>query len=62
VVLNLAVWFGWHVLWPRDAVVDWGAWGIALVALVALQRWKWDIMLVVAGAAAVGLLRWAFMG
>ncbi len=59
VVLNLAVWFGWHVLWPKDAPIDWIDWAIAIVALVGLQRWKWDIMLVVAGAAVFGMLRWA---
>jgi chromate transporter len=62
VVLNLAVWFGWHVLGPKDGAIDWLGVAIALVALVGLVRWKWDIMAVVAGAAVVGLLRWALGG
>ncbi|MBL9210380.1 MAG: chromate efflux transporter [Opitutaceae bacterium] len=62
VVLNLAVWFGGHVLWPQDGVVDWLDWAVAAVALLGLVRWKWDIMFVVAGAAAFGLLRWAITG
>ena len=62
VVLNLAVWFGSHVLWPADGAIDWLDGAIALVAFVGLVRWKWDIMAVVAGAAVVGLLRWALGG
>jgi chromate transporter len=62
VVLNLAVWFGSHVLGPTDGAIDWLDVAIALVALVGLVRWKWDIMAVVAGAALVGLLRWAWGG
>jgi chromate transporter len=62
VVLNLAVWFGSHVLGPTDGAIDWLDVAIALVALVGLVRWKWDIMAVVAGAALVGLLRWALGG
>jgi chromate transporter len=58
VVLNLAVWFGWHVLWPTDGAIDGLDWAIAVVALVGLVRWKWDIMAVVAGAALAGMLRW----
>jgi chromate transporter len=58
VVLNLAVWFGLHVLVPTDHIINW--WGaiIAVIAFIGMQRWKWDIILVVGGAGALGLLRW----
>jgi chromate transporter len=59
VVLNLAVWFGLHVLVPGGHPVNWWGIGIALVAFVGMQRWKWDIIPVVGAAALFGLSRWA---
>lgn len=61
VVLNLAVWFGLHVLVPAAAPVNWPGVAVALVAFVGLQRWKWEVIPVVFGAAALGLLRWALL-
>jgi chromate transporter len=58
VVLNLAVWFGLHVLVPAGAPVNWPGIAIAVGAFLGLQRWQWDIIPVVGGAAALGLLRW----
>jgi len=55
VILNLAVWFGLHVLFPAGAV-DWFAVAIAVIAFVGLVRWKWDVIPVVLGAGAAGLL------
>jgi chromate transporter len=57
VVLNLAVWFGLHVLVPGGAAVNWPGVVIALVAFTGMQKWKWDIIPVVGSAAALGLLR-----
>ena len=59
VVLNLAIWFGLHVLVPKGAAVNWAGIAIALAAFVGLQKFKWDIIPVVGGAAALGLLRYA---
>lgn len=56
VILNLAVWFGLHVLFLDQGGLDWFAVAVALVAFVGLVRWKWDVMVVVACAAVVGLL------
>jgi chromate transporter len=58
VVLNLAVWFGLHVLLPAGERVN--LWGIAIAVLAfeGMRRWKWDIFAVVGGASAFGLLRW----
>ncbi len=47
VVLNLAAWFGLHVIFPGQGVVDWFAILIGVVAFVGMVRWKWDIVPVV---------------
>jgi chromate transporter len=56
VVLNLAVWFGLHVLRPSGAALDPFAVVVALVTFVGLLRWRWGIAYVVTASAAVGLL------
>jgi chromate transporter len=56
VVLNLAVWFAMHVLWPAGGGFDWFALAIAGVAFVGLLRWKWNVIPVVSGAALAGLI------
>ena len=56
VILNLAVWFGMHALFPEGAGVDWFALAISLVAFVGMIRWRWDIIPVVLGAGALGLV------
>jgi chromate transporter len=56
VILNLAVWFGLHVLFPGARTVDWFAVAIATVAFTGMVRWKWDVIAVVIGAGAGGLL------
>ena len=60
VILNLAVTFGTHVLFPPQAGADWFAAVLALVAFVGLWRWKWNVIAVVLGAGGAGLLyKWA---
>lgn len=56
VVLNLAVWFGMHVLWPDGGRVDAFALAVTLVVVAGLLRWKWNIVAVILGAGAAGLL------
>lgn len=56
VILNLAVWFGWHVLMPRAGQFDWLALAIGAVAFTGLRRWNWGVIPVVLGSGAVGLL------
>lgn len=56
VVMNLAVWFGLHVLWPAHRGLDWFALAISLVAFLGLTRWKWDVIPIVIGSGLVGLL------
>lgn len=76
VIANLAIWFGLHVVFNRDVRIDtpWGneiaipeiasfdpiAALIALVAGIALIRFKANILLVIVACAAAGLLRLLF--
>jgi chromate transporter len=56
VVLNLAVWFGMHVLFPAPKTIDWFAMVVTTVAFIGMTKWKWDIIPVVAGAGLLGLI------
>jgi chromate transporter len=55
VILNLAVWFGQHVLFPAPQRVDWFALIMALAIFIGLWRWKWNVVPVVLGAGLLGL-------
>ena len=57
VVLNLAVFFAYHVLWPEgfDADFEWFSALIGAAAFIALFRYKVGIVQVIAACAAVGL-------
>ena len=55
VILNLAVWFGLHVLFPRPGFVDWFAVALALIAFGGMLRCKWDVIRVVIGSGILGL-------
>lgn len=55
VILNLAVWFGLHVLFPNQQI-DYFAMFVAVVALIGLTKWKWDIIPVIIGAGLLGLV------
>ena len=56
VVLNLAVWFGLHVIFPYGNTVDWFAIVVGMAAFAAMIKWKVDIIPVVLGAGLLGLL------
>ncbi|MDY0012731.1 MAG: chromate efflux transporter [Rhodocyclaceae bacterium] len=58
VILNLALFFAYHVLWPKGLAgpFDWGSALIALAAAVALFRYKRNVIHVIAAGAALGLL------
>jgi chromate transporter len=47
VVLNLAVWFGLHVIFPGAGAVDGFAILVGAVAFIGMVRWKWGIVPVV---------------
>jgi chromate transporter len=57
VILNLATYFGFHVLWPNglDGRFDWTSAILATAALVALLKLKWSVARVLVVAAVVGL-------
>ena len=58
VILNLALFFGYHVLWPKGFTgsFDWISALIALAAAVALFRYRQNVIHVIAACAVVGLL------
>ncbi len=68
VIVNLTLFFAYHVLWPQGFTADfvssfdpWAA-GIAVLAAIALIRLKWNVMWVIALAALAGLLIRFFAG
>jgi chromate transporter len=63
VILNLGLFFGWHVLWPEATEAapfsgrfEWLYALMSVAAFVALWRFKIDILKVIAACAAVGLV------
>lgn len=63
VILNLALFFGYHVLWPKgfDGSFEWVSALIALGAAIALFRFKANVIHVIAGCAVIGFLLKAFI-
>jgi chromate transporter len=57
VIVNLAVYFGWHVLWPHGAF-DWPSMTITVLALLLLVTKKLDVIPVIVLSGAAGLLLW----
>jgi len=55
VVLNLAVWFGLHVLFPKGNALDWFAVVVSVIAFTGMVKWKWDVIPVVLGSSLAGL-------
>ncbi|HSD38522.1 MAG TPA: chromate efflux transporter [Rhodocyclaceae bacterium] len=58
VILNLALFFGYHVLWPKGFAggFDWVSALIALAAAIALFRFKRNVIHVIAACALLGLV------
>ena len=58
VILNLALFFGYHVLWPQGFAgnFDWPSALIAVAAAVALFRFKRGVIEVIAACAVIGLI------
>lgn len=57
VILNLAVFFAYHVLWPQglDAQFEWFSLLIGAAAFIALFRYKAGVVPVIGVCAAIGL-------
>ena len=62
VILNLAVFFAWHVFWPQGLAGRFDSVSalISLSALLALTRYKVGVIPVIAGCGATGLLLTVF--
>jgi chromate transporter len=56
VVLNLAVWFGLHVLFPKGNALDGFAAVVSVIAFTGMVKGKWDVIPVVLGASVAGLI------
>ncbi|MDF3868072.1 chromate efflux transporter [Pseudomonas denitrificans (nom. rej.)] len=58
VILNLAMFFGYHVLWPNGlgGAFDWPSAVIAIAAAVALFRFKRGVIQVLVACAVAGLV------
>ncbi len=58
VIVNLAVFFAYHVLWPTGpgGAFEWAAAAIGLVAALALFRFKLGVIPVVLGSGLAGLV------
>jgi hypothetical protein len=41
VVLNLAVWFGLHVIFPGKGMINWFTIVVASATFIGMVRWKW---------------------
>jgi chromate transporter len=67
VIVNLALFFAWHVFWPKGvtggvlASADWGSIVIAGLAALALFRYQRSVMQVILGAGVLGL-GWSLLG
>ncbi len=57
VILNLAVFFAYHVLWPLGftASFQWWAFAIGVMAFIALFKFKLGVVPVIAASAVLGL-------
>ena len=64
VVCHLALFFGYHVLWPDgwNGAFDWPSSAIALAATIALFRYKTHVIYVIAASGLAGMcIRWFYM-
>ncbi|MNG21419.1 hypothetical protein D3C84_1057780 [compost metagenome] len=57
VILNLACFFGYHVLWPSGfaGALDWPSAIIAIAAAIALFRYKLGVIQVLLACGLAGL-------
>jgi chromate transporter len=56
VVLNLAVWFGTHAIFPSGSGMDVFTVIVAITAFVLLEKFKWEVIPVILAGAAAGLI------
>jgi chromate transporter len=56
VILNLAIWFALHAIYPATGVIDWFVAIIAVAAWVAMERFKVGIIPLLATCAVLGVI------
>jgi chromate transporter len=56
VILNLAIWFGYHVVVPRPNTIDLFALTVTAGIFAGLVRWNWNVVPVVLVSGALGLI------
>jgi chromate transporter len=58
VILNLALFFAYHVWWPQglSQAIDWVAIGLTTIAGIALIKFKSNVMVVLGACALAGLI------
>ncbi|PTX96332.1 chromate transporter [Spartobacteria bacterium LR76] len=61
IILNLAVWFGIHVIFPGPQRVDFFALALAVVFFLGIWKGRWPVLPVVAGSAVLGLAAKLFL-
>lgn len=55
VILNLAVWFGIHVMFPSGRIDRFAA-IVCAIAFLGMLRWKWNIIAVILGSGLAGVI------
>ena len=63
VILNLALFFAWHVLWPHGFAgrFEWISALLGVLAFVALFRLGWGVIAVIGASGAAGLVLHVFV-
>jgi chromate transporter len=56
VILNLAVWFGWHVIHPGGETINWFAIFVGSAAFAAILTLKLDLVIIVLAGGIAGVL------
>lgn len=56
VMLNLALWFGVHVLFPAPRQIDWFALGLSSALFAGFLKWNWNVVPVILASGVLGLV------
>lgn len=58
VIVNLAVFFAYHVFWPQglDSPIDWASVALAVIALIAIFRFKLNVIPVILASGFLGMV------
>ncbi len=55
VILNLAIWFGWHALAPSPGRLDWFVAAAAGASWLAMERFKVGVIPIIATCSVLGM-------